>query len=604
MHRPRAASTLAFLVLMACVAASCSEPEEPEPVAEARLALGGPGAACKTGGDCQAGLPCRDGVCCSSLCNAKCYACAAALKESGKDDGICGPALAGTNPRGGCSDTGLPCYAGTCNGYGYCADPPKTECATPSCAPGDQRLTGQCDTQGKCVLSVDGCAPYACAAGNCLSQCTSDTECAAGHFCRSKQCVPTLADGEPCTLDSQCTNDHCTDVPLTGYGVCCNVACTGLCQTCRGSQKSSGSDGVCGAVKPGADPRADCAPDGTACGLDGTCDGQQACAFQPAWAACDNLTTCSVSLGQAQVSGLLCDGKGQCNKTGGQAACIGYAVCDGSKCATSCDEQSDCASGYVCAGGACVTAKGLGQSCNSDAECSPPYCVDGRCCSAPCTGQCEHCGDDGVCAPVLGAPKGNRPPCPTGTTKNPCLGRLCDGTDRTTCQGFVSGVVCVAASCNAGSKTLEAQCMGSGECPEPVVVSCGGFACDGVDCKDACQTDADCVDDTTCDLASGLCKTGTTCASEVEVRDVTGGLTSCAPYRCIAGGCVNQCESNQSCAPGYLCNRETERCEAPEPSADLTGPSCLCGAGRRPSSLSLWLGVALALLACSRRRGD
>jgi len=74
------------------------------------------GASCSTGPQCQSGF-CVDGVCCNSLCGAKCEACTAAKKGAGGGgDGTCGFIAAGTDP-----DTECP-GANDCTGAGACTN--------------------------------------------------------------------------------------------------------------------------------------------------------------------------------------------------------------------------------------------------------------------------------------------------------------------------------------------------------------------------------------------------------------------------------------------------------------------------------------------------
>jgi len=64
------------------------------------------------------------------------------------------------------------------------------------------------------------------------------------------------ANGETCTLGSECASSFCVD------GYCCNSSCTGsICQTC--GDYSSGGAGACGYVNSSfQDPRSDCSAAG------------------------------------------------------------------------------------------------------------------------------------------------------------------------------------------------------------------------------------------------------------------------------------------------------------------------------------------------------
>ena len=57
--------------------------------------------------------------------------------------------------------------------------------------------------------------------------CTGTQTCDATGACKRKQ-------GQACTAATQCITNQCAD------GVCCNAACSGLCQYCNG-----GTPGTC-----------------------------------------------------------------------------------------------------------------------------------------------------------------------------------------------------------------------------------------------------------------------------------------------------------------------------------------------------------------------
>ncbi len=68
-----------------------------------------------------------------------------------------------------------------------------------------------------------------------------------------------LANGQACSLASECLSNFCVDA------VCCNAACSGKCASCS----LAGTLGSCTMVPAGSDPDAECSP--------GVCDGYGAC---------------------------------------------------------------------------------------------------------------------------------------------------------------------------------------------------------------------------------------------------------------------------------------------------------------------------------------
>jgi hypothetical protein len=73
-----------------------------------------------------------------------------------------------------------------------------------------------------------------------------------------------LADGAACTMPSECASTKCVD------GVCCDTACSGICQACTAAKKGSGGDGTCGNIANLTDPDSECA------GAE-TCNGSGSC---------------------------------------------------------------------------------------------------------------------------------------------------------------------------------------------------------------------------------------------------------------------------------------------------------------------------------------
>src|SRR5947207_2365534 len=69
--------------------------------------------------------------------------------------------------------------------------------------------------------------------------------------------------GSKCSFNSDCQSMICSD------GVCCNMDCRGICNSC----KVAGNEGTCTPVPDGEDPKNQCPKDAVGtCNRDGMCD--------------------------------------------------------------------------------------------------------------------------------------------------------------------------------------------------------------------------------------------------------------------------------------------------------------------------------------------
>ena len=180
---------------------------------------------------------------------------------------LCTPAFKGPAPSG--DPNGTACSDGTSCASGFCAD---GFCCDTACS-------GSCDAcdtggnEGACTIVTAGspgspsCSPFVCngSGSACPASCSSDGDCVATHYCSGGACLLKGDLGDACAAPNQCTSDACA----TDDGVCCNTACSGLCEACVASN-TGGTTGICSFVSAGTDPDGEC-------GLD-TCDGTGACA--------------------------------------------------------------------------------------------------------------------------------------------------------------------------------------------------------------------------------------------------------------------------------------------------------------------------------------
>ena len=184
-----------------------------------------------------------------------------------------------------------------------------------------------------------------------------------GAACTSR-CNET---GTACTTSNQCKSGWCVD------GLCCESACSGQCQACKGTSTGA-ADGLCAPIKRGTDPDNECAlADASTCGQTGMCNGSGGCALY------DTTTVCkaaSCSSGSAK-SSQMCDGAGVC-KAATATACTPY-ICGTSACLTACTKNTDCSSGNVCVASKCQAPSPLLGACDETADCGKGECIASAC---------------------------------------------------------------------------------------------------------------------------------------------------------------------------------------------------------------------------------
>jgi hypothetical protein len=193
-------------------------------------------------------------------------------------------------------------------------------------------------------------------------------------------------------------------------------------------------------------------------------------------------------------------GAGRCTSSGtcqlpAATPCAPY-VCGAGSCKPSCADDTECVAGDYCSAGMCLAKKAQGGSpCTSDAECQAGLSCspEGICCNSPCNGACQVCNSSGMCVavPANQQPRAGHPQCMNGGT-SPC-GGYCDGVD---IGCFYPTTQCGAASCGCYSghcQASPAQYCANGVCPNPVITSCNGFACDATStvCNQTCDPSAD-----------------------------------------------------------------------------------------------------------------
>jgi hypothetical protein len=491
----------------------------------------GAGAVCQLAVDCKSGF-CTDGVCCDSACTSFCSSC----NQRGRE-GTCSPVASGSQPKngGGCpKEEPMTCGKdGTCDGLGKCRYYGEdTICKSSSCSNATKILASTCNGSGICVAhGSQTCAPFECGGTDCLATCAGDSDCVSPAKCEEGSCGKKPLGGT-CQTGTDCQTGICAQ------GFCCNVDCSGTCQSCA----IPGYEGTCKPVPSGMlDPEATCIKAATpdTCGLDGMCNGAGACRFYQG-------NTCGTAscVGSSLLQAGACDGQGQCQFPPAQLCSPFLCKAGLPACKDACISDTDCIASAYCNQGMCTPKKINGTACTLVNECLSNYCVDGFCCGDPCTGPCTSCkitGSVGTCVPVaLGsASEGD---CPDEGVATCGRNGKCDGAG--SCMRYASDTICVAESCPAGMSThiRSALCDGTGHCVQGQVQECAPYMCNGAtnSCFDRCTPGgSECMPPIQC--TSGSCGTkpnGQTCSSPGECAS-----NFCEQGVCCSGSCQSSCKS-------------------------------------------------------------
>lgn len=271
--------------------------------------------------------------------------------------------------------------------------------------------------------------------------------------------------GEACSKNDDCESANCVD------GVCCDSDCVGACRSCS----LSGSSGHCTLVGAGEpDIRSACVGDGSACGLDGTCDGAGNCRYAPGTKICGPAQLC---VNGTVTTAPHCDGAGKCG-TSTSRPCDPY-VCkaDASDCETACTTGGQCKPPNTCTSGSCGKS-GLGAACSVGSDCLSGNCVDGVCCSTASCAACNACNLNGAgtCAAIGSGQADTR--CGAAQPQSSCgITGACDGAGH--CAYWPAGTVCGSPHCDVNiAYTNTVTCPGNGAaCPTQGTTNCGAYRC-------------------------------------------------------------------------------------------------------------------------------
>jgi len=541
--------------------------------------FGEKGASCSASGECQSGLTCAvdasdgSGVCCDTACSNPCSSCKATNKASGAADGTCGPRKINQYVGDTACPYTDPTTCGTsgyyCDGAGSCAKwSNQTQCGPQSCLDGDSQSNARmCDGSGACSAQTtsDCTTGYQCNFGQCLTYCYNDTDyCSSSYFCQTwktpfNSCQSKKNDGAACEFNSECKKGNCVD------GVCCDTACTGLCQACT-SALTGQTSGACKPITTGTDPQSDCVDNGVAsCGQNGSCNGAGACQIYGSGTVCAAATCASATSRSNQDT---CNGTGTCVENGTTNCSPGYA-CVAGACQTTCTSDTQCASTHYCetATSQCVVDKPQGSACARDAACTGNAdCVDGVCCDSACSGTCRSCLKNH-----------------TGLASNGLCGDVLDDTDPSN--------ECVTGALYPTSCTAPGLCNGQGACRPyaKLGVGCGPDSCTGSTLsKDECNGAGACKTSTTgcypfkCNTANNVCRLACTVATQAQ--DCVEGSF------CSNGTCVGQlprgsaCTDDGQCKSTHCANQNEGLLEGEDPDAGAGGANGAGGAASDPGA--------------------
>jgi hypothetical protein len=344
---------------------------------------------CGTGNDCANGI-CVEGVCCESTCTDLCHSCLNTLTGS-MPNGTCAPIVSGKDdPQSRCGTAAQPTSCGVtghCDGKGACEKYGSTTiCMAAACAGGSYTPAATCDSAGNCSpVTPQDCKGFTCSpSGGCATTCTTDNDCPNG-YCATSTCAAKKIDGSSCNGNNECVHGACVG------NICCENACGGKCMSCAAAETGQAS-GLCKPISAGGGSHSMCAVDATACGHDGTCDGQGGCRYKASSTVC-RAASCTGGSATPQAN---CDGMGNC-PTATTQPCAPF-LCGTTACLGTCTSNTQCVAGAACVNNSCMM-------CGTGLSVCPNACVNLTSTDASC-GSCGHSCQGGGCASSACQPKG------------------------------------------------------------------------------------------------------------------------------------------------------------------------------------------------------
>jgi hypothetical protein len=337
------------------------------------LQLGEP---CGTGtAQCEAGLACVDGVCCSETCGGACESC-----NVPGNVGRC---------TFNAQDTNLCTVGEQCVNRGQCRLRIGQACAATDTRCVSNNCEQQLGSGGSTVCCGETCAaprPFCSRDGNRCVECESNADCRNG--CQNGVCAPLRPLGELCDVSSQCASNICTRIDGTNTSRCCGQCQGGqVCNSTGGCQCPPNQVLVNGQCRKVAGQTCQSAVECQTANCEASVDGANRC--------------CAADCGDPNIR--------RCAQNG--ASCIDQRGGIGASCDVGSDCQSgNCVDGLCCdgpCGNVCERCNAPGQAGRCSAETPGAACNGGLACFGrnlclPDVGQpCSittGCGD-GVCIP-------------------------------------------------------------------------------------------------------------------------------------------------------------------------------------------------------------
>jgi MYXO-CTERM domain-containing protein len=235
------------------------------------------GDSCNSDSECSS-THCVDGYCCAGACSDQCEACdvpgnlGSCIAVKGEPRG------AKREPCPGAGGSQQPCLARACDGKtrttceGFVGS--ETECSPPSCTTGPYGSTyqpeGTCDGASKCV-QPDAIPCGAATCESCFEPCTVETEaedcvpsarCIEGNCVLAKTCLDRaqlrLGNGETVSCDPYaCRNDDCLKECSSNEDCAAGAVCDAKARACvvpAGAQDDPGDPGCGCRVAPRGSP--------------------------------------------------------------------------------------------------------------------------------------------------------------------------------------------------------------------------------------------------------------------------------------------------------------------------------------------------------------
>ena len=470
------------------------------------------------------------------------------------------------------------CSAGTCSG------------TAATCSDGNPCTDDACDSASGCVFenNTDACddgnactADDVCAGGVCIGGTT--VSCDDGNVCTDNSCDPNTGcvstnntsgcnDNDACTTNDVCADggcvggpalecddgNVCTDDSCDSVSGCRHLANTDACDDGNAcTENDTCANKVCYGSTVDCDDANECTDD--------SCNSATGCVHSNNTDSCDDGNACLVNDkcvlgGCAGTETLDCDDGNPCTDD----ACDSASGCVHTPNTVGCDDGNMCTENDVCSAGVC---NGAAISCNDDNPCTDDACdVSTGCVHANNTATCddgEVCTSDDVCSGGLCA----------GTSIN------CDDANVCTTDSCVSGVGCAHAA-NTESCDDNNMCTTNDACADEV---CGGtpLDCDDGDlCTEdtcnvstgcvhtdidpcyACNVDADCADDITCNpgpvgCSEAVCSSGNCICEPLPIDTYCSDYSEADyPPNCYYGLCddAGGCQPTIHAAENNLCS--------------------------------------------------